>query len=92
MYIEKSLFLKEFVNSEAQRVPDAGNRSEGIGARPQMGYFPQKFECMPFFLERIGISRSLADEFDMFSLQLDALVLSGRFDDSASEPYAGASG
>ena len=51
--ILKAPFLKEAVNGIGHSAADAGHSPESVGARAQMGNFPQKFQGMPFLLQGI---------------------------------------
>ena len=64
MNVEKSLLLEEVVNRPAGAIPDAGDRPEGVGSRPEMRDGSQKFERMSFFLKRIflRIGRAMNDD------------------------------
>ena len=42
--IEEVSFLVEAVDGKGERVADAGNGAEGVGARPEMGDLPEPLE------------------------------------------------
>src|SRR5262249_33206550 len=69
MDVEKTLFLKEFVDGSADTVADAGHGAEGVAARPQMGLLAQKLHRMPLLLQRIF--RRIGPAVDGDRLRLD---------------------
>ena len=49
MDVQETPFLKEAMDRKADRVPDAGHRSKGVRARPQMRDLTQELQLWPFF-------------------------------------------
>ena len=65
------------MDRRADRVAHAGDRSEGVRPRPQVGDFAQEFEAVPLFLQRIGLRVGRAEDIERPGRQLDALPLPG---------------
>ena len=54
MDVKKALLLKKIVNRPADLIPQPGDRSKGVGPRPQMSDRAQEFPRVVLFLERIS--------------------------------------
>jgi hypothetical protein len=55
MNINEAALVKKLVNGKREPAPHAKDATEKIRSRSEMGNFAEKFGCMPFLLQRIGI-------------------------------------
>ena len=73
----------------ADGVADAGDRSEGVRPRTQVGDLSQELKAVPLFLERVGFRVGRSEDFQRAGGQLDALALAGAFLQLAGDVHAG---
>ena len=69
-------------------VADAGDGSEGVGAGPQVGDFPQELEAVPLFLQRIGFGIGRAQNCERLGGQFNPLTFAGAFLEFAGDAQA----
>ena len=80
MHIQKTAFLKKFMDGKGKRVADAEHASECVRARAQMRDSAQKFQSVPLFLERISGRVGGAINNNLIRPQFHRLTLPRRFD------------
>jgi hypothetical protein len=71
------------MNGESRPVSDPGYGAESVGPGPEVGDFPEKFQGMAFFLQRIRFRRGLPDKPQPFRRHLHGLPGSGGGDQPA---------
>jgi len=74
----------------AHGVTDAGDRSERVGPRTQVGDLAQKLKAVPLFLERVGLGVGRPEDFQRAGGQLHALALARAFLQLADDVQTGA--
>src|SRR5262249_14873114 len=77
MDVNEATRLKKLVDCCAQRVAHAGNRSESVRPRPQMGDIPQKLETVPLLLQRILLGVSGSVNRQLAGVHFHSLTLGG---------------
>ena len=88
--VEEAAGLEERVDRRADRVADAGDRSERVRPRTQVGDLAQKLEAVPLLLQRIRLGVGRAEDLQRAGGQLDALPFAGALLELAGDVQAGA--
>ena len=72
--VEWEYAVKKGMNGKNHGMPYPENGAEGSRSRAEVGHFAQKFEAMPFGLDRIFVGIGKSDEFDLLRFQFDGLT------------------
>src|SRR5207253_613415 len=62
--VEEALLVEEVVDGLRDAVPQAGNRAEGVGPRPEVGDRAEELEGVALLLERVALGIRIADPFN----------------------------
>jgi hypothetical protein len=92
VHVIKTPVVKELVDSEGDLVPDAEDGPKRIGAKPQVGDLPEKFQTVFLWLERIYSRITVSQYFDTATLQFLSLAGTLRGDQGSTDRQGSADG
>ena len=92
MHLHEASLLEKTVYRKGETRADAGDSPQGVGARAEMGYFPEKLKRVPLLLQWIIFRVSPTEHLNPGSQEFDSLTLGRRGLERPLDPDAATGG